>query len=350
MKKHLKTGIAAIFALSVSVTGTAAYASNDNAAQQTGIRVISAAIPQHMKITVDDKTIETGAYWKPDGKEAMVPLRDVAEALGLTVTWNDADKTAEVTGQALWTRVKLGEDRYGVNKMYITLGTAPELTDSKTYVPASFVGKVLRANVNAEGASISITAGEQRKTAVTKGVVTSVYENGGRQTVRINGIGTDGLVLNIGPDTVYEKADGAKLSFADLAIGMQVEAEHSLIMTMSLPPQTPTYKIVVTEQAAEQDALGTAGLIEEVRTGDNGTTSLRIKGEGLTDTTPDEVVLRLTEETKLVDTNGEPVEPSELAKGAKVVGFYGPMLTKSLPPIGAASKIVLLAAPAEKNE
>ncbi|RKN78225.1 stalk domain-containing protein [Paenibacillus ginsengarvi] len=347
MKKHLRTGIAAIFALSVSVTGAAAYAAADQTPVTTSAQVISQALSQNTAISVNDKALATGGYVKTGGKEAMVPLRDIAEALGLTVTWNEENRSAEISGQALWTSVKLGEDQYSVNKMYITLGTAPELTDSKTFVPVSFVDKVLHATVKTEGASIAITSGEQKKTALTKGVITSVYENEGRQTVRINGIGTDGLVLHVGQDTVYEKADGTKISFADLTLGQQIEVEHSLAATLSLPPQTAAYKIVVLDQTIEKNSAGTAGQIEEVRTGDDGATSLLIKGEGLTEQTPDELVLRLTDKTVIVDTEGRTVEAKELVKGAKVIGFYNGILTRSLPPIGSATTIVLQAAPTE---
>lgn len=359
MKKHLRTSAAAIFALSISVTGAAAYASNDAVTPTEEVHLISApiAVPisapidlRQIAITIDNEPLAAAGYWKPGGKEPMVPLRDVAEKLGLTVTWNDAEKTAEVTGKALWTIVKLGEDRYSVNKMYKELGTAPELTDSKTYVPASFVGEVLRAGLHKEEASIAITSVGQVKTALTKGVVTAVYENEGNGSIRINGIGTDGLVLNVGKDTEYVNADGTKLSLADMKLGMEVEAEHSLAMTLSLPPQTPTYKVTVRKQLEVKEAFGTAGSIEEVRTGDDGAVSLRIKGEGLGEHMPDEVVLRLTDKTELVDTNGEPVEPSELAKDAKVIGFYSGVLTRSLPPIGTASKIVLQAAPAGSDD
>jgi hypothetical protein len=84
-------------------------------------------------------------------------------------------------------------------------------------------------------------------------------------------------------------------------------------------------------------------LIEEVRTSDDGTTSLRIKGAGLGDQSPSEVVLRLAPTTELINVNGEAVEKSSLVKGAKVIGYYTGMLTKSLPPIGTAWKIVLQA-------
>ncbi|SDO54718.1 hypothetical protein SAMN04487897_11688 [Paenibacillus sp. yr247] len=82
-------------------------------------------------------------------------------------------------------------------------------------------------------------------------------------------------------------------------------------------------------------------MIEEVRNDDKRDISILIKGAGLTDAAPNEVVLQLTKETSIVDKNGDKVEKAALVKGADVIGFYGPALTKSLPPIGTAWKIVV---------
>jgi hypothetical protein len=77
----------------------------------------------------------------------MIPLRLVGESLGYEVTWNQETKTAELTRGAQWTAVTIGKDNYNFAKMLIRLGAAPELIDSKTYVPQSFIEEVLKAKV-----------------------------------------------------------------------------------------------------------------------------------------------------------------------------------------------------------
>ena len=52
------------------------------------------------------------------------------------------------------------------------------------------------------------------------------------------------IVLNISDQTLVENK-GKTISFKDLSVGMKVKAVHSKIATFSLPPQTPTYKIIV---------------------------------------------------------------------------------------------------------
>lgn len=77
----------------------------------------------------------------------MIPLRLVGEALDYEVKWNQETKTAELTKGAQWTAVTIGKDNYNFAKMLIKLGVAPEMVDSITYVPSSFIEEVLRVKV-----------------------------------------------------------------------------------------------------------------------------------------------------------------------------------------------------------
>lgn len=194
--------------------------------------------------------------------------------------------------------------------------------------------------------TIPISMKEDAKKVQATGVITSIRMDGENGLIQIQGVGTDGLVLNVGKETIFQMLDGTKLSLADLHIGLTVSAEHSMVMTMSLPPQTPTSKVTVLDAKTQPGLLGTAGVIEEVRSESKDDLSIRVKGEGLTETSPSEVVLNLTKDTAIVDKNGDKIATSKLVKGANVIGFYGPALTKSLPPMGTAWKIVV----ADKDE
>lgn len=89
----------------------------------------------HKKIYITEKEV------------VMIPLRPIAEALGYTVTWNDEDQSVELSKEAQWARLKLGEDNYSFAKMLVKLGTAPEIKDGSTYVPLDFAVKILKAHV-----------------------------------------------------------------------------------------------------------------------------------------------------------------------------------------------------------
>lgn len=86
-----------------------------------------------------DRTIDT---------VLMVPLRDVAEHLGFTVTW-DKGKTVVDTGK-FHTTVTIGEDTYvitpdkkGEAAQTLSLGIPPALKNNVTYVPVTFFRPLL---------------------------------------------------------------------------------------------------------------------------------------------------------------------------------------------------------------
>ena len=153
------------------------------------------------------------------------------------------------------------------------------------------------------------------------GIITSIRPIGDYTAIQIQGIGTEGMVLNVNKDTEYQMLDGTKLSLSDLHVGLTVTAEHSMAATLSLPPQTSTSKITVLDTKRETNSLGTAGVVEEVRGDDKGNMSLLVKGTGLTETSPSEVVLQISDKTAIVDKNGDKVEKAALVKGANVMDF-----------------------------
>ncbi|WP_282937034.1 copper amine oxidase N-terminal domain-containing protein [Paenibacillus sp. RC67] len=341
MNNVMKKGIA-LMALSMVLGGGAAYAAPNMTPQADNVKPIAAPIAvEQIKVTINGEAASLTGYQKGGAQEAMLPLRTIAESLGFTLTWKQEDSSVDLSKGPQWTNVKTGADSYSVNKMLKTLGTAPELMNNTMYVPASFFQEILNVSVTKEGNSVAVSAVEQKKTVLTQGIITAIRDVEGHKSVQINGVGTEGVVLNVSNETTYQTADGTALTFADLTLGQKVEAEHSLVATLSLPPQTPTYKITVLEGSDKKGILGTAGAIEEVRTGDNGATSLLIKGTGLTEQSQKEIVLQLTEQTSIVNMKGEAVDKSTLAKGTNVIGFYDAMMTKSLPPIGKAWKIVV---------
>lgn len=100
-----------------------------------------------MNINEKEVTLTNLAYKNKDGV-IMIPLRQIAEILGYEVKWNNETQSAELTKGAQWTNVKVGEDNYNFAKMLVKLGAAPELKDSKTFVPFTLLEEVLKVNVD----------------------------------------------------------------------------------------------------------------------------------------------------------------------------------------------------------
>lgn len=352
MNNNMKK-VSALMALSMALGGGAAYAATLDSTQpvhQTSVSADSNAA-EAVNVSVNGASISDG-YWTKDGEVAMIPLRDLTEALGIELEWNKENKSAELTQGTLWTQVMTGKDQYSVNKMLLTLGTAPEITGGKLYVPASFAEKVLHGQVNTTGNQVTISSEEEVKTVTERGVITRISNQDDYKSIQIGGAGMDGIVLNLNEDTTFISAEGKEIALTDLAIGMNVEAEHSLAVLKSLPPQTSTYLVTVLATASESESqpketLGTAGTIENVKTAEGSISQIEITGTRLTETAPDHVILNIDKDTLLVNHEGETVKAEELTKGAKVIGFYSPVLTRSLPPIGTAWKVVVEAPAAQ---
>ncbi|MCL2436804.1 MAG: copper amine oxidase N-terminal domain-containing protein [Clostridiales bacterium] len=97
-------------------------------------------LPLNGEIVVNGVIIEASAPYL-NGDVVMVPVRAIAEALGYDVHWIQETRGVRL---GVATNLWIGQDRYEVARMApITLGTAPELTEGRTYVPLSFFGNVV---------------------------------------------------------------------------------------------------------------------------------------------------------------------------------------------------------------
>lgn len=78
------------------------------------------------------------------GDVSMVPLRDMADALGYDITWNSADRSALLEKEDHAILVTIGNKAYTVDTVDYTFEVAPELTDSKTFVPLALLEQLIR--------------------------------------------------------------------------------------------------------------------------------------------------------------------------------------------------------------
>ncbi|SDX20720.1 copper amine oxidase N-terminal domain-containing protein [Paenibacillus sp. PDC88] len=330
MNKKMKTGAAAL-ALTAALSSGYVYANGNTDAPVS----VSTTAAGKVSITVNGHAIDAG-FILPDAEHPMIPVRALAEALGMELTWVKDSKTAELTKGNVWTAIPTGKDQYNVNRMYVELGQVPVIVEGTQYVPLNFASEVLHANVKTEGGSVTITTEEVQEFATSVGVVT--YADDSR--VHINGVGPESLILNAIDDTEYLLADGTSLDITDLKVGDQVEAQHSIVMALSMPPQSAVYKITVTEQAQE-NLHSVEGTIGDIRVTDNGDRSLLIQSGMLAANPQSEIVLQINEDTQVVNTKGEKVDPASITNEDYVIGFHNGVLTRSLPPIGNAIKIVV---------
>lgn len=345
MKKQFKKQAASIIIASMALSGGAVYADQPKEAVGASTEVTSTQVTaSQYQVVVNNEAIATAGFINKD-KHIMIPLREVSEALGFDVKWHQDTQAAEVTmpESPIWTMVKPNVDQYAYNKMNKTLGAAPVNLKGKLYVPAAFFAEILRSNVTYEGNQVNISLQEEEVEMVTQqGVITGINNDEKYKSIQINGAGVEGTILNIDEETIIRNSAGEKVELSALALGMKIEVKHSLAMTMSLPGQTYAYEITALEAAGVADMLGTSGAIQEVRQNEAGSISITVKGMGMSEVSPEEVVLGISADTILVDLEGNAIKQEQLKQGARVLAYYGPVLTKSLPPIGQALKVVYL--------
>lgn len=106
--------------------------------------------------------------------------------------------------------------------------------------------------------------------------------------------------------------------------------------------ETGVISITSEKPAAKQDALlETQGEIVEINKTEKGT-MLGIKGQKI-DEGYDSIILHITDETPLVNPiTDESITVEDLKQGDFVRAFYGPAVTRSIPPQGKAEKIEVL--------
>lgn len=90
-----------------------------------------------------------------DGR-AMVPVRDVAEALGYKVTWNAASQGITITKGKSYVTLQNGSKNIVVNGKKQTMDTAPYLQKNSTMVPVRFVVEGLGVKMNWNQASLTV--------------------------------------------------------------------------------------------------------------------------------------------------------------------------------------------------
>lgn len=323
---------------SVSMTILAAALLTVNGASLT------AAEPTgELSLLVNDKKLEQPAIRDQQQQTYLVPLRQVAESLGFEVSWNPQIKAAEVKKGALWSYAKPGEDRYPYQRMYKSLGAAPQLFDDRTWVPVAFVEQILRAPVQISGDTLRIAsqAEAERETVQKSGSITRIQKDNGKMRILLNGY-QRGILLHVTEETKIVTADGKPGTAADLELGMDIDVVHDSIMALSQPPQTSAREIVIKSKLETADVLGTYGNLEKVEPEDEGAVRITVQGERLTENSFERIQLLVTDKTRIVSTEGNrELTAADLKPEMKVFVYYSPRLTRSAVPQGVAEKIVV---------
>lgn len=89
---------------------------------------------------LSDPVIENGT--------TLVPMRQIFEAIGAKIEWNQASKQVTATLNNNSIVLTAGSNTAQLNGSNINLGTAPKIINGSTYVPIRFIAESTGANVD----------------------------------------------------------------------------------------------------------------------------------------------------------------------------------------------------------
>jgi len=218
----------------------------------------------------------------------------------------------------------------------------PVYINGKAYLPARDTAAELgyTLNWNGKGKEIQINSKEEQAVEYARmlGVVTDVKptDKEGQYRVELLGHGDQNwMILYVDKDTILENESGKKFAAADLKAGDRVMAEFGPVIALSYPGQSQAHRIILNgESLVKEDVIQSVE-----KTDDGWQVKFGETKDGKTETT---LVLNAGKETGLMNAEGISVPFADLKAGDKVRAYYGPIMTKSLPPISPLHYLVVL--------
>lgn len=215
----------------------------------------------------------------------------------------------------------------------------PVYINGKAYLPIREAAPALGYNLTYHGNKIELNEISEQPEAEyvqTMGVIVDVQKEKDRYRVEVLGKGPQSwVILYVDKDTVLTGPDGKVLAMKDLKAGQQIIAQFGPIMTMSFPPQSHAATLNVRSEALIQEST-----IQSVEHTDDG---WQVKfGETKDGKETTTLVLNAGKETSVLDAQGQPIAWEDLKAGMKVRAYYGPIMTKSLPPQSPLHYLVVL--------
>ncbi len=109
-----------------------------------------------IKVTLDGKRLPFDQAPVIVNGRTLVPLRAIFEALGATVSWNDATKTVTANRQNTTVSLAINNLDMHINNKAITLDVAPALIGGRTLVPVRAVSEAFNCDVEWDDATKTV--------------------------------------------------------------------------------------------------------------------------------------------------------------------------------------------------
>ncbi|WP_256217536.1 copper amine oxidase N-terminal domain-containing protein [Paenibacillus sp. OV219] len=109
-----------------------------------------------IKVTMNGKSFTPKSAPYRDGSNIYLPLRDMGELLGTTVSWTAATKSATLYYPNLSIKLIVGELTATVNGQAMTLSVPLQLVQGRIYVPLRFLSEATGAKVEWDAAATTV--------------------------------------------------------------------------------------------------------------------------------------------------------------------------------------------------
>ena len=256
----------------------------------------------------------------------MIPLRQVAEGLGYTVTWVAESRAVELTRGAQFITMSIDKDSYAFSRRAPQeLGVAPTLVGNLTYVPVNFVTDIIGGFYNTN------EYGTAKIVIPNLATVTEVKEDS--IVVEDDFLG-EVIVFITEESQIVKGLDRRIYGIDDLSVGARIEIEYSPAMAQSLPPQASAVRINILDAMVEVEET------EEVADLTFNGEITEIDGELVTISGEKEICLVVSDETQITKGKDRRIyKINDLEVGMKISGTHAEAMTYSLPPQTAALTI-----------
>ena len=328
MKKRI---FAAFLAAAMIVTAAVSVSAEYDPNKLISPNVVSTKmlVPQ-FKINVNNEDMEAPAPFENEEGTLMIPLRALTEKLGFEVQWIGETGTIILVKGPVYITMSAFEDGYTFSKTApMLLGTKPILIDGVTFIPVNFVEEILKGSYKIEmDGTIKIYDEENSNIALIDEI------NADEKQITVTDITKGKVILNISNETLVTDEEGKAVKFEELLVGNTLKVTYSEAMTKSIPPMN-TPQVIVVKSSSPAMTLPSDELVETEEEAVAVITAVDVKEGTITvnDSVRGEVVLVVSEETKLLSANGEEIKIEDIKPEIKAEIVYGEAMTMSLPPI-----------------
>lgn len=190
-------------------------------------------------IYYNDALIESKGGLKKIEGITMFPAADVLRAMGYNVEWKEDTRSVEISKGAQWTSITIDKNSYFKNKMApIELSAVPQIVDGSTYVPVEFLAEILGRGLTVENGGLKL--GDMEAT-IHSGYIKEIrHDETGTMTITISKVKDSD---DINDQVIIHTSKAYTYYNKEAKVGEHVNVVCSMIMTMSIPPQTSGYVV-----------------------------------------------------------------------------------------------------------